>query len=191
MSLEQLVENFRGGDKSALDVLLNKLKPLVKSRVKAYYVPGGDAEDLIQEGMIGLYKAVLDFDITKNNNFLAFASLCIVRQVQTAVKTAGRQKHIPLNDSLSLDTKTSDEAFMDKLPDREINDPETLFLGREALRDTKDFIKRNLSPLEHSVLTLHMEGKSHEQIAEILGKNKKSIDNTLQRIRKKLRVCVQ
>ncbi|MCL1842419.1 MAG: RNA polymerase sporulation sigma factor SigH [Defluviitaleaceae bacterium] len=188
-----LVKKFRAGDKSALDILINRFKPLVKSKAKAYYVAGGDSEDLIQEGMIGLYKAVLDFDAEKNTSFSAFATLCIVRQVQTAIKAAGRQKHMPLNESLSLDniagfdgSSETDETFMAKLPDSKINDPEALFLGREALRDTEDFIRRALSPLEHSVLTLHMDGKTHAEIALSLDKNIKSVDNTLQRIRKKI-----
>ncbi|MCL1882918.1 MAG: sigma-70 family RNA polymerase sigma factor [Defluviitaleaceae bacterium] len=179
---EKLVENFRLGDKQALDILLNRFKPLVKSKAQAYYVLGGDAEDLIQEGMIGLYKAVLDFDSSKNKNFAAFASLCIVRQIQTAIKAAGRQKHMMLNKSISLDNES--HTFI--LPDPKINDPEALFLGREALRDAEILIKQSLSPLEYDVLMLHMDGKSHAEIAELLSKNKKSVDNTLQRIRKKI-----
>jgi len=183
---ENLIIKFNDGDKLALDILLNRYKNLARSKAKAYYVAGGDPEDLIQEGMIGLYKAVLDFDATKNNSFAAFASLCIVRQLQTAIKAAGRQKHMLLNESLSLDNAEQGESYMDKLPDPAINDPEALFLGREALRDAKAFIKRSLSPLEHSVLTLHMEGKTHAEIAATLDKTLKSVDNTLQRIRKKL-----
>jgi len=184
MTDEQLVENFRSGDKAALDVLLTRFKPLVKSKAKAYYVVGGDPEDLIQEGMIGLYKAVLDFVFEKNNNFAAFAGLCIVRQVQTAIKTATRHKHMPLNESLSLDN-VSDSSSVE-LPAGRASDPETLFLGREALRDTEDFIKRNLSELEQTVLLMHTNGKSHAEIAESIGKSTKSIDNALRRIRKKL-----
>ncbi|MCL2387757.1 MAG: sigma-70 family RNA polymerase sigma factor [Defluviitaleaceae bacterium] len=193
---ERLVAKFRAGDKSALDLLLHRFKSLVKMKAKTYYVAGGDSEDLIQEGMIGLYKAVLDFDEGRNSSFAAFASLCIVRQVQTAIKAAGRQKHMLLNESLSLDNvaggeflaaEESGETYMDKLPDSRINDPEALFLGREALRAIDDFIKRNLTPLEQSVLTLHLEGKTHAEIAEQVGKNTKSIDNTLQRIRKKIK----
>lgn len=194
---EKLVENFRQGDKAALDKLLTRFKPLVKAKVKAYYVAGGDPEDLIQEGMIGLYKAVLDFDFGKNDNFASFASLCIVRQAQTAIKAAARRKHMPLNESLSLDNVThgepsnvgdtgESETYLSRLPGSRLNDPETLFLSREALRDTEDFIKRNLSTLEQNVLSLHMDGKTHAEIAALLGKNAKSIDNTLQRIRRKL-----
>ncbi|MCL2225517.1 MAG: sigma-70 family RNA polymerase sigma factor [Defluviitaleaceae bacterium] len=190
---EKLVENFRAGDKAALDILLTRFKSLVKFKAKAYYVVGGDPEDLIQEGMIGLYKAVLDFDVAKNGNFAAFAALCIVRQVQTAIKTATRQKHMPLNESLSLDnvasgndSQTEEETYLAKLPAGRASDPETLLLGREALRDTQDFIKNNLSELEQNVLLQHTCGKTHAEIAESIGKNTKTIDNALRRIRKKL-----
>ncbi|MCL1862096.1 MAG: RNA polymerase sporulation sigma factor SigH [Defluviitaleaceae bacterium] len=186
MSDESLIVKINNGDKHALDVLLNRYKNLARAKAKAYYVVGGDPEDLIQEGMIGLYKAVLDFDAEKNNNFASFASLCIVRQLQTAIKVAGRQKHIPLNESLSLDNIELGESYMDKLPDPAINDPEALFLGRESLHDAKAFIKKSLSTLEYNVLTLHMDGKTHAEIAATLEKSLKSIDNALQRIRKKL-----
>jgi len=183
-----LVQSFRDGDKSALDVLLARFKPLVKARAKAYYVAGGDPEDLIQEGMIGLYKAVLDFNAARGGNFASFASLCVTRQVQTAIKTAGRQKHSPLNESLSLDNSDDErgESFMENLAASRENNPEVLFLGRESLRETEDFIRENLTEMERDVLTLHLDGNSHREIAEHLGKNKKSVDNTLQRIRKKL-----
>lgn len=180
LSNEDLVKNFRNGDKTAPDTLLARFKPLVKARAKAYYVAGGDPEDLIQEGMIGLYKAVLDFDAEKNASFAAFASLCVTRQIQTAIKTADRQKHAPLNESLSLDNEGDD------LADSRTGNPEELFLGRESLREAKDFIRKNLSEPERAVLTMHLDGKSYAEIAQTVGKNKKSVDNTLQRIRKKL-----
>jgi len=190
---EILVKNFRDGDKSALDELLTRFKPLVKARAKAYYVAGGDFEDLIQEGMIGLYKAVLDFDATRNKTFSAFASLCVTRQVQTAIKTANRQKHAMLNESLSLDGEgdVPGENFMETLADSRENNPEVLFLGRESLREATDFIRQNLTEMERDVLTLHLDGRTHAEIAAELSKNKKSIDNTLQRIRKKARqACI-
>jgi RNA polymerase sporulation-specific sigma factor len=184
---EALVSEFRAGNKHALDILLNRFKPMVKTKAKAYYVIGGDREDLIQEGMIGLYKAVLDFDIEKGN-FTAFAGLCIVRQLHTAIKMAARHKHSPLNESISLDTpEDTGETYKDKLPSSRVNDPEALLLSREALRDTEDFIKRNLSPLERDVLTLYLDGKTHAEISRALGRDLKSTDNTLQRIRKKLK----
>jgi len=184
MTDEQLIKDFRGGDKNALDALLTRFKPLVKARAKAYYVAGGDPEDLIQEGMIGLYKAVLDFDFGKNGSFAAFAALCVTRQVQTAIKAAARRKHLPLNDSVSLDGEDSPDEV--QFSAGRTSDPETLFLGREALRDTEDFIKRNLSEFEQSVLMQHTYGKSHAEIAASLGKSKKSVDNALSRVRKKL-----
>ena len=178
---EQLAIYARRGDSSALDIILRRLKPLVKSKAKAYYVTSGDPEDLIQEGMIGLYKAVLNFDEKKGIAFTAFASLCIVRQIQTAVKTAARQKHIPLNTSVSLNNETADLESL-----RSADNPEELFLGSEALKDMDDFIRKNLSPLEYDVLMLHMDGKTYAQISEALGKTSKSVDNTLQRIRRKI-----
>jgi len=193
MTDENLIRAFREGEKGALDVLLTRFKPMVKAKVKPYFVAGGDSEDLIQEGMIGLYKAVLDFDEEKNAMFAAFAALCIVRQVQTAVKTAARRKHSPLNDSLSLDNEmangtndSENETFLSSLPDPTMNDPEALFLSREALREKEHFIKESLSALEFEVLNLHIAGKTHAQIAAALSKNAKAIDNTLQRVRKKL-----
>jgi len=193
---EQLAEAARAGDTVALDTLLQRYKPLVKTKTKAYYLTSGDPEDLIQEGMIGLYKAVLGFDPVKNASFAAFASLCVSRQVQSAVKAAGRQKHLPLNNYWSLNNEvyTADsskadenrETFLDKLPDNRPNDPEALFLDNEAKKTIDDFIKHHLSPMEHAVLMLQMDGKSHAEIAQALGKNIKSIDNTIQRIRRKV-----
>jgi RNA polymerase sporulation-specific sigma factor len=177
MTDEILIKKFREGEKNALEILMTRYKPFVKSKIRPYYVVGGDVEDLIQEGMIGLYKAVLNYDEDRNAAFAAFAALCVVRQVQTAIKAAGRKKHEPLNEA--------GEILLD-LPAGRANDPETLFLGREALRDAENFIKKNLSVLETRVLVLHMDGKSHAEIASALGKNLKSVDNTLQRIRKKI-----
>jgi len=199
--IDPLVDKARDGDGDALDMLMQQFKPLVKAKAKAYYLLGGDLEDLIQEGMIGLYKAVLDFDPSKTDNFAAFASLCVVRQIQTAIKVANRQKHIPLNTSLSLhsevpsnhlmDANQPQETYLDKLPDRQINDPEALFLGREAYNDIGEFIRQSLSPLEYDVLMLHMDGKSHADIAEATGRNKKAIDNTIQRIRRKIKANIE
>ena len=196
MTHEKLVAQARGGDKSALDNLMQSFKPLVKAKVKDYYLVGGDLEDLIQEGMIGLYKAVLDFNPEKNASFAAFASLCVVRQIQTAIKAAGRQKHLPLNTSLSLHSEipgtgdnndpAAQETYLDKLPDHKTPSPEAMILGHEAYQDINTFIRDNLTELEYNVLMLHIEGKNHMEIAEVLGKNAKSIDNTIQRIRRKI-----
>ena len=173
---ESLVSQARDGNTASLDTLMNRFKPLVKARAKDYYLTGGDMEDLIQEGMIGLYKAVLDFDRTKNVKFATFAGLCVVRQIQSAIKAASRQKHMPLNTS---------ELLEDNIP-HNLNNPEDLLLNFEAYQDMGDFIHENLSRLELDVLTLHLDGKTHIQIADQIGKNMKTVDNALQRIRRKI-----
>ena len=173
---EHLVSEARDGNTASLDQLMNRFKPLVKAKAKDYYLTGGDLEDLIQEGMIGLYKAVLDFDRAKNVKFTTFAALCVARQIQTAIKAASRQKHMPLNSS---------ELLEDNIP-HSSNNPENLLLDFEAYRDMGDFINKNLSHLELDVLMLYLDNKSHMQIAEQLGKNMKTVDNALQRIRRKI-----
>jgi len=183
---EYLVTSAKAGDTSALDLLMNRFKPLVKAKAKDYYLTGGDLEDLIQEGMIGLYKAVLDFDWAKGAKFASFATLCVVRQIQTAIKAASRQKHMPLNTSLSLHSETSTENEFVELLDTRQNNPETLLLGREAYQDIDAFIQDKLSRLEYDVLMLHMDGKTHLEISEALKTNLKAVDNALQRIRRKV-----
>jgi len=185
-SNEKLVTAANVGDISALDQLMNRFKPLVKAKAKDYYLTGGDLEDLIQEGMIGLYKAVLDFDGAKGAKFASFATLCVVRQIQTAIKAASRQKHLPLNTSLSLHCETTPEAELAKLPDTNQNNPETLVLGQEAYHDIKTFLKNKLSRLEYDILTLQMDGKTHLEISQTLGTSLKTVDNALQRVRRKV-----
>ena len=175
---EQLARHAKAGNTAALDALLSRFKPLVKNKASAYFILGGDRDDLIQEGMIGLYKAIMDYVPEKNPVFSAFASLCINRQILTAIKTAARQKHAPLNASLALDSA-------DETPVPHAN-PEALVISRESTDDIAHFIKENLSPMEHNVLIHHIEGKTHAEIAQTLGKPLKSIDNTLQRVRRKL-----
>ena len=181
---EKLIEKARAGNASALDTLMHRYKPLVKARAKDYFLIGGDLEDLIQEGMIGLYKAVLDFDPSKNVKFSSFAALCVTRQIQTAIKAANRQKHLPLNSSLSLQSDALAET--ENIPDRRAANPEDLLLGLEAYRNIDAFIHAHLSPLEQVVLTYHVDGKTHMEIAELLKKNAKTVDNALQRIRRKI-----
>jgi len=185
-SNETLVAQARGGNTSSLDLLMNRFKPLVKSKAKDYFLTGGDLEDLIQEGMIGLYKAVLDFDPEKGVKFAAFATLCVVRQIQTAIKAASRQKHMPLNTSVSLHSEDTPETNFDKIPDNRLSNPETLVIGREAYQDIDAFIHDNLSRLEYEVLMLYMDSKTHLEIANALGENLKTVDNALQRIRRKI-----
>jgi len=192
ISDEALADAARAGDTDALDCLMQRYKNLVRAKAKHYYLADGDSEDLIQEGMIGLYKAVLDYNSAKGASFAAFAPICIVRQIQTAIKASSRKKHIPLNTSFSLDNdlpksgSPEGEAFINKLPDHVINDPEALFIGQEAVSDLDAFIRRTLSDLEFTVLLHRLNGKTLGQIATTLNKDKKSIDNTLQRVRKKL-----
>jgi len=191
-----LVNQSREGNQVALDMLMRRYKPLVKSKAKVYFLIGGDLEDLIQEGMIGLYKAVLDFNPIKGIVFASFASLCVVRQIQTAIKAASRQKHMPLNSSISIYSvcspnnatgkNNSKETILEKISDRRASDPEALFIGRETYKDIDYFIHHQLSPLEFDVLMLYMAGKSCADIACDLEKNSKSITNTLQRVRKKV-----
>jgi len=183
---EVYVSSARAGDTAALESLMNRYKPLVRARAKEYFLSGGDAQDLIQEGMIGLYKAVLDFDTTRGVKFSTFATLCVVRQIQTAIKAATRQKHLPLNTSLSLHTDNTLDETVRELPTSGEQNPETLLIGREAYMDIDLYIKQNLTGLEYDVLMQHMDGKSHLQIAEAIGKNKKTVDNALQRVRKKI-----
>ncbi|MCL2372780.1 MAG: sigma-70 family RNA polymerase sigma factor [Defluviitaleaceae bacterium] len=190
-SMENQVNEARSGNTAALNALMQSFKPLVKAKAKEYYLQGGDLEDLIQEGMIGLYKAVQDYAPAKGS-FSAFAGLCVMRQIQTAIKAAARQKHMPLNTSLSLDESPQEgnETLANKLTDYKNNDPETLLLSLETYATINNFINQNLTELERQVLTLHMNKKSHKQIAEQLGKTTRSVDNTLQRIRKKLKTIM-
>jgi RNA polymerase sporulation-specific sigma factor len=162
--------------------LLQQYKPLVKKKAAAYFLIGGDRDDLIQEGMIGLYKAIRDYDPDKGNPFHSFALLCVNRQIISAVKASARQKHIPLNTSLSLNNP--DEKNEPK--NQYAPNPESLVIGRETYHDIESFLQKHLSELEYTVLMLHLEGRSHSETAGELGRNVKTIDNTLQRIRRKV-----
>ena len=183
---EILVELARSGNEDALDILMVRFKPLVKSKAKDYFLSGGGIEDLVQEGMIGLYKAVLNFDAEKNAKFATFAHLCVVRQIQSAIKAASRNKHIPLNKSISIHSENESGVSIGEIADRNIPNPEDLLIGQEAYNDISEFIQENLSKLEHDILTHYLEGKTHIQIAEAIGKNAKTVDNAIQRIRKKI-----
>ncbi len=187
---EQLVELSAEGDKQATEFILAKYKNLVRARAKDYYLAGADREDLVQEGMIGLFKAIRDFDMTKQASFRGFAELCVKRQILTAVKMATRQKHMPLNSYVSLNQQIyEDEAertLVDMLAQRESVNPEEMFLRREKAEALEAEIARKLSGLERSVLSLYMGGMDYREIAVELGRSPKSIDNALQRIKRKL-----
>ncbi|MEE1013800.1 MAG: RNA polymerase sporulation sigma factor SigH [Clostridia bacterium] len=187
---EQVAELSAEGDKQATEYILSKYKNLVRARAKDYYLAGADREDLVQEGMIGLFKAIRDFDITKQASFRGFAEMCVKRQIITAVKTATRQKHLPLNSYVSLSKPVGEEesehSLMDMLADRESTDPEEMLLRREKTEALEAEIAQKLSGLEQSVLSLYLGGMNYQEIAVELGRPPKSIDNALQRIKRKL-----
>lgn len=190
MADEQIIELSAEGDKAATEFILAKYKNLVRSRAKLYYMAGADKEDLVQEGMIGLFKAIRDFDITKQASFRGFAEMCIKRQIITAVKTAARQKHMPLNTYVSLSKPVyeddSERTLVDMLAERESVDPEEMILRREKAEAMEAEIAQKLSGLEQSVLSLYLGGMNYQEIAVELNRSPKSIDNALQRIKRKL-----
>ena len=187
---EEIVEQFRNGDEMAQEYLIVKYKNFVRSKARSYFLIGADREDIIQEGMICLYKAIRDYRGDKLSSFRAFADLCITRQIITAIKTATRQKHIPLNSYVSLNKpiydEDSDRTLMDVLSGMRITDPEELIISQEEIDDIELKMGEILSPLEWKVLTYYLDGKSYQEIAEILGRHVKSIDNALQRVKRKL-----
>jgi len=187
---EDLVEAAKRGDERASEFLINKYRNFVRVKAKAYFLVGADREDIIQEGMIGLYKAIRDFRRDKLSSFRAFAELCITRQIITAIKTATRQKHIPLNSYISLNKpiydEDSDRTLLDVISGMKVSDPEELVINQEASVRMRARIRRNLSELEHRVLTAYLQGKSYQEMANELQRHVKSIDNALQRVKRKL-----
>lgn len=187
---EEVVEFAREGDDAALEYLINKYKNFVRAKARSYFLIGADREDIIQEGMIGLYKAIRDFRMDKLSSFRAFAELCITRQIITAIKTATRQKHIPLNSYVSLNKpiydEDSDRTLLDVISGSKISDPEELIISREEFDDIEEKMGEILSSLEWKVLMSYLEGKSYQEIAEDLKRHVKSIDNALQRVKRKL-----
>jgi len=187
---EEIVEYAREGDTVALEYLIHKYKNFVRAKARSYFLIGADREDIIQEGMIGLYKAIRDFRADKLASFRAFAELCITRQIITAIKTATRQKHIPLNSYVSLNKPLyddeSDRTLEDVLAGSKVTDPEELVISREEFLDIESKMSEFLSDLEWSVLMLYLEGKSYQEIADQLSRHVKSIDNALQRVKRKL-----
>lgn len=187
---EEIAEEAKEGSSVALEYLINKYKNFVKAKARSYFLIGADREDIIQEGMIGLYKAIRDFKGDKLSSFRAFAELCITRQIITAIKTATRQKHIPLNSYVSLNKpiydEDSDRTLLDILSGAKITDPEELMINREEYHDIEFKMGEILSDLEWKVLMLYLEGKSYQEIAVELRRHVKSIDNALQRVKRKL-----
>ena len=188
---EELVEQARSGNERSLESLLQRYRHYARAKARTYFLAGADKEDIVQEGMIGLFKAIRDFQSDKNVSFRAFAELCITRQIITAIKTATRQKHHPLNSYVSLNkpvgTSGDDERSLgDSLAHQSIHDPADLVISAEEIDSIKSSLGSLLSSLETEVLQLYMDGKSYQEIADMLGRHVKSIDNALQRIKRKL-----
>ena len=190
MTDEEVVDLVRDNDSEALEYLINKYKNFVRAKARSYFLIGADREDIVQEGMIGLYKSIRDFRGDKLTSFKAFAELCITRQIITAIKTATRQKHIPLNSYVSLDKpiydEDSDRTLLDVICGTKVTDPEELFINREEFDDIEGKMSEILSDLERQVLMLYLDGRSYQQIAVELKRHVKSIDNALQRVKRKL-----
>ena len=186
---EDVVVLAQAGDGQALAFLLDKYKNFVRSKARSYFLIGADHEDIVQEGMIGLYKAIRDFQPSRLSSFRSFAELCVKRQIITAIKAATRQKHVPLNSYVSLNKplydEESDRTLLDVIEGR-VTNPEDLYISQEDLARIQTQISEVLSDLERQVLEAFMDGKSYQEIAELLGRHVKSIDNALQRVKRKL-----
>jgi RNA polymerase sporulation-specific sigma factor len=188
---EEIVADVKDNDNTvALEYLINKYRNFVRAKARSYFLIGAEREDIIQEGMIGLYKAIRDFRNDKLSSFRAFAELCVTRQIITAIKTATRQKHIPLNSYVSLNKpiydEDSDRTLLDVLSGSKISDPEELVISREEFIDIEGKMCEILSDLEWKVLMSYLDGKSYQEIAVELDRHVKSIDNALQRVKRKL-----
>lgn len=185
---EELIERLRLGDTKIMDFILDKYKPLVRKKANTLYLIGGDTDDLIQEGMIGLFKAIRDFRKEKEVSFYHFAELCISRQIYTAVEASNRKKHAPLNTYVSLYSGTNEEGVVlaDSLVAGSAENPEQMMIDQENLTLFLERLKGRLSKLERDVLELYLAGLNYQQIAEQMGKSPKSIDNALQRIKEKI-----
>ena len=196
---EELILRLRDGEENITDYIMEKYKNLVKSKAKSMYILGADSDDLIQEGMIGLFKAIRDYDSGRDASFFTFADLCISRQMYTAVQASGRQKHAPLNTYISLYSHVSspgehgnEEAeLLSILASKAELSPEEMLIDRENVENLEKTIERELSHFEKQVLDLYITGMSYVQIAKVLGKDEKSTDNALQRIKGKLRKAIK
>jgi len=190
MTDEEIVDLAQQGDQYAIEFLVDKYKNFVRAKARSYFLIGADKEDIIQEGMIGLFKAIRDYRLDKLTSFRAFAELCITRQIITAIKTATRQKHIPLNSYVSLNKpiydEESDRTLIDILSTNKITNPEDIIISREEFIFIEKKMGEILSSLEWKVLMAYLEGKSYQEIAVELKRHVKSIDNALQRVKRKL-----
>ena len=186
---EELIDLLRDGESGVMEYLMDKYKNLVRSKAGSMYILGADKDDLIQEGMIGLFKAVRDYDLGRDASFYTFADLCISRQMYTAVQSAGRQKHIPLNSYVSLysETEGEDGTLLSAVHIPELRSPEALFLDKERVAYLEKRIDEELSDFEKQVLDLYITGMSYSQIAKVLGRDEKATDNALQRLKNKIK----
>ena len=191
MTDEQLIAKLRDGDRRIMDYIMDKYKSMVRKKARAMYLLGGETEDLIQEGMIGLIKAVRDYDSGQGASFSSFAELCVSRQMYSAIEASKRKKHLPLNSYISLYEESEVRgdgkkmALIDTIEPEQETDPEALYFGKEYTEAFVEQLNDNLSQLERNVLYLHLMGTDYRKIADLLGKSPKSIDNALQRIRGK------
>ena len=189
----QLVLKARNGDGVAMDALIRRYTGFVRLKASSYFLAGGDGEDLVQEGLVGLYKAVRDFRADKETSFRSFAELCITRQIITAIKGATRFKHAPLNGYVSFshtpagqDPESGECTLGDAIPGPAVNDPSVCVISTEELQSLVFSLGTGLSPLEHDALRFYMEGNSYEEMADLLGCDTKTIDNALQRVKRKV-----
>lgn len=195
MEDEEILVYARSGCTRGMEYLIEKYKPLVRAKARSYFLAGADREDIVQEGMIGLFKAVRDYRDERNIPFRVFADMCITRQIITAVKTATRQKHLPLNSYVSLNKKIfdddSDKALIEVLQEISVTNPEELIISKEEHSVIESKIMELLSPFEKQVLNKYLVGIAYQDIAKQLKKPVKSVDNALQRLKKKIEKCIR
>jgi len=187
---EELIQRLRDGDDKITDIILDKYKNLVRSKARSMYILGADSEDLIQEGMIGLFKAIRDYDFGRDAAFSTFADLCVSRQMYTAVTASGRKKHMPLNTYISFSSETDSETgtkIYENTFSSGDDNPESIMIDRENVEDIENFIDSELSSFEREVVELFLTGMTYVQIAKVLGKDEKATDNALQRVKSKLK----
>ena len=196
---EELILRLRDGEEAITDYIMDKYKNMVRSKAKSMYILGADREDLIQEGMIGLFKAVRDYDTGRDASFFTFADLCVSRQIYTAIQAAGRQKHMPLNTYASLyadgadgedGLREAERGLLESAASRLEQNPEELLIDRENVKRLEEVMEKELSSFEKQVLDLYLTGMKYSQIARVLGKDDKSTDNALQRIKAKLKRAI-
>ena len=184
---EELISRFKNGESEILDYLMEKYKNMVRKKARTMFLIGGENDDLIQEGMIGLFKAVRDYQPDRDAAFQTFASICVDRQIYNAIQSSNRQKHQPLNTYISLSDREMEENLRDSCTEHD--NPEAILIDRENVTALKKEMKKSLSSLENQVFQLYIAGNGYVEIAEILGKTPKAVDNALRRIRKKMKRC--